>query len=48
MKSVTYWIPTPRLIVGVAVSLALITFALKAGSGNATVNKLKGYLGLAV
>lgn len=46
MKSISYWIPTPRLIVGVLVSLAVITFALKAGSGNATVNKVKGYLGL--
>ncbi|MBN1360959.1 MAG: hypothetical protein JW993_10220 [Sedimentisphaerales bacterium] len=45
MKLTTY-IPKPRFMVGVAISLAVIVFLLQAGSGNATVQKIKAYLGL--
>ena len=48
MASINAYIPKPRFIVGVVLSLALVTLALKAGSGNATVAKVKSYLGLTV
>lgn len=46
MASLTGYVPKPRFIVGVAISLAVLTFALKAGSSNPTVAKVKSYLGL--
>lgn len=48
MGSITAYIPKPRFIVGVAISLALLTFIVTMARSNATVNRIRGYLGLSV
>jgi hypothetical protein len=42
------YLPNAKFFVGVLIVLAVTTIALRQYSGNATVAKVKGYLGLNV
>lgn len=46
MKNLSVYLPSARMFVGVLIVLAVTTFVLKSMGGNATVQKVKGYLGL--
>jgi hypothetical protein len=46
MKNVTAYLPSPKFFVGTLIVLAVTTIALRQFAGNATVAKIKGYLGL--
>jgi hypothetical protein len=47
MKNLTVYLPNVKFIVGTVIVLALLTFVLRAFAGNATMGKVKTYLGLA-
>jgi hypothetical protein len=46
MKNLSVYLPSPRLFVAVLIVLGVTTCALRAGSSNPTVAKVRTYLGL--
>lgn len=46
--NVKMYLPNAKFFIGVLIVLAVTVFALKAFSGNAYVQKARGYLGLSV